>query len=224
MTVDTLERPEATEDKPLPPGAQEVNGKVYLPDSKGSLVPLDMVRADDRLEDETVRKIIGFAKALSAQIARFKGHTMEDLGAFQAILDQEYGAKKGGAKGNATFMTFDGLMKVQVQQADLIEFGGQLQTAKKLIDEYLTALTADSSAEIEAFVKKAFDVDKEGQVNRAELFRLRRLQIDDPLWKEAMRAITEAVRVVGSKEYVRFYERETPDGDWKAVTIDLAKA
>jgi len=32
------------------------------------------------------------------------------------------------------------------------------------------------------------------------------------------------MRVVGSKEYVRFYERPTPNGKWQAITIDLAKA
>ncbi|NDW04046.1 DUF3164 family protein [Jiella pacifica] len=208
----------------LPPGAVEVGGKVYLPDSKGNLVPIDLVKPEDRLEDEMVRKCLAFAEDLSSQIARFRGHTMEDIGAFQSILDQEYGAKRGGAKGNATYMSFDGRMKVQVQQADLIEFGAQLQTAKKLIDEYLTALTVDASAEIQVFVNRAFDVDKEGQVNRSELFRLRRLQIDDKRWQDAMRAISEAIRVVGSKEYVRFYKRESHDGAWQAVTIDLAKA
>ncbi|TFF20517.1 DUF3164 family protein [Jiella endophytica] len=214
----------ANEAPSLPPGAVEVGGRLYLPDSKGNLVPLDLVKAEDRLEDEMVRKCLSFAEDLSAQIGRFRGHTMEDIGAFQAILDQEYGAKRGGAKGNATFMSFDGMMKVQVQQADLIEFGAQLQTAKKLIDEYLTALTADASAEIQVFVNRAFDVDKEGQVNRSELFRLRRLQIDDKRWQDAMRAISEAIRVVGSKEYVRFYKRDSHDGAWQAVTIDLAKA
>lgn len=38
-----------------------------------------------------------------------------------------------------------------------------------------------------------------------------------------MRAIREAIRVTTSKEYVRFYERETLESAWRAVTIDLAK-
>ncbi len=52
---------------------------------------------------------------------------------------------------------------------------------------------------------------------------LLRLDIDDPRWKEAMRAIREAIRVTTSKEYVRFYERDTLESAWRAVTIDLAK-
>ncbi|MCO5059669.1 MAG: DUF3164 family protein, partial [Rhizobiaceae bacterium] len=50
------------------------------------------------------------------------------------------------------------------------------------------------------------------------------LDIEDPRWKKAMEAIRDAMRVVGSKTYVRCYERESHDGEWRAVTIDLAKA
>ena len=39
-----------------------------------------------------------------------------------------------------------------------------------------------------------------------------------------LEAIRDAMRVVGSKTYTRFYERSAPDAPWSAVTIDLAKA
>ncbi|RLQ88892.1 DUF3164 family protein [Notoacmeibacter ruber] len=212
------------EARSVPPGAVAVNGEFYLPDSKGNLVPLDMVKPQDQLEDEMVRKIFGFATDLSAQISRFKEHSFADIGDFQAMLDQDYGAKKGGKKGNVTFMSFDGLKKVQVAVADLIEFGPQLQTAKSLIDQCLNDWSADSRPEIRTIVTRAFNVDKEGQVNRAELYRLRKWDITDERWQRAMDAITDASRSVGSKEYLRFYERDKPGGAWQAVTIDLASA
>ena len=224
---ETMEKTAAavTKEAPaVPPGVQVVNGRGYLPDSKGNLVPIELVKPEDRLEDEMVRKCMDFAEELSAQISRFRGHTMEDVGALLALLDQEYGAKKGGKKGNVSFTTFDGLMKLTVQRADLVEFGPQLQTAKKLIDEYFNELTADARPELQAIVNRAFNVDQEGQVNRAELFRLRRLDITDDRWLAAMRAITEAIRVIGSKEYVRFHKRSAPDAKWEHVTIDLASA
>ncbi|KQZ14333.1 sulfate transporter [Mesorhizobium sp. Root554] len=205
-------------------GIVMVNGKPYMPDAKGSLVPVEAIKPTDKLEDETVRKIIGHAVELSAQVARFKGHTFDDLGAFEALIAQEYGATKGGAKGNKTFMTFDGLMKVQVQVADLIDFGVQLQTAKGLIDECLTEWAADSRTEIRAIINRAFNVDKGGQINRTEIFMLLRLDIDDERWRRAMDAIRAAMRVVGSKTYVRCHVRATPNDEWRAITIDLAKA
>jgi len=102
---------------PVPDGRQEINGKPYMADAKGGLVPVEMIKPQVLLEDETVRKIIGFAMALSSQVARFKAHVFEDLGVFEALLAEEYGVEKGGAKGNKTFMTHDGLFKVQVQVA-----------------------------------------------------------------------------------------------------------
>lgn len=205
-------------------GMIEVAGKAYLPDAKGNLVPIEMVKAEHALEDETVRRIMAFAGDLSEQIGRFRGHTMTDLGELDALLAQEYGLSKGGRKGNRTYLTFDGLMKVQVQVADTLDFGPQLQTAKQLIDECLNEWAADSRAEIRAIITRAFNTDKEGQVNRSEIFMLLRLSIEDERWQRAMAALRDAMRVVGSREYVRFYRRAAHDGPWEAVTIDLAKA
>jgi len=203
-------------------GITQVNGKPYMADAKGALVPLEMVKAADKLEDETVRKIMGFASDLSARIARFRGHTMTDIGEFDALLEQEYGTRKGGKKGNRTYQSFDGLMKVAVAVADFVDFGPQLQVAKTLIDECLNEWSADSRPEIRAIVTRAFNTDKQGQINRSEIFMLLRLEIEDERWLRAMEAIRDAMRVTGSKEYVRFYERKRVP--WQAVTIDLAKA
>lgn len=205
-------------------GVTLINGKEYVTDAKGKFVPLSLVKPQHKLEDETVRKIINFAIDLNAQIARFRGHTMTDLGSLDALIAQEYGAKIGGAKGNRTYQTIDGLMKVQVQVAEQIDFGSELQVAKSIIDECLTEWSADSRAEIQSIITRAFNTDKEGKINRAEIFMLLRHQIDDPRWQRAMDAIRDAMRVTGSKEYVRFYQRRTIAEAWQAVTIDMAKA
>lgn len=204
-------------------GVIDVAGKEYMQDAKGALVPLGVVKPIDKLMDETVRKMIAFARELSDEIARFKGHCFEDLGSFQALIAQEYGAEpRGGPKGNVTLTSFDGCMKVQFQVADLIEFGPELQAAKKLVDNCLSDWTAGSGDELRAVVNRAFSVDKEGKINRAELFMLLRVAIDDARWQAAMTAIRDSIRVIGSKTYIRFYERDTPDAGWRSVTIDLA--
>lgn len=206
-------------------GIVNVNGKPYLTDAKGALVPVELVKPQHKLEDETVRHIVGFARDLSAQIARFRGHTMTDLGEFDALLEQEYGGRpRQSVKGNRTYQSFDGLLKVQVQVADMIDFGPELQIARGLIDECLNEWSDDARAEIRAVVTRAFNTDKEGQINRSEIFTLLRLDIEDERWKRAQAAIRDAMRIVGSREYVRFYERDRPDGQWRPITIDLAKA
>ena len=212
------------ESEPIPNGRQTINGKTYMADARGKLVPIELIRAEDLLEDETVRKIGGHALALSSQISRFKAHVFEDLGAFEAILAQEYETKKGGAKGNKTFMSHDGLYKVQVAVADHIDFGPQLQIAKELVDECLIEWSANARPEIRAIITRAFSTDKEGKINRTDVFMLLKLDIEDARWNRAMSAIRAAIRVVGSKTYVRCYHRPVSDAPWENITIDLAKA
>ncbi|MBL4730984.1 MAG: DUF3164 family protein [Rhizobiaceae bacterium] len=202
----------------------EVLGKSYMNDAKGNLTPVELVKPAKKLEDDMVRKIIAFAVDLNDQISRFQGHCFEDIGAFEAILAEEYNASVGGRKGNMSLMSFDGCMKVQVQVSDLIDFGPELQIAKSLIDECLNEWTVDSRPEVQAIITRAFNTDKEGQVNRSDVFMLLRLDIDDKRWQSAMDAIRDAIRVVGSKTYIRFYQRKSITGKWQAITIDLAKA
>lgn len=209
---------------PIRSGQSYVNGKLHMNDAKGGLVPVELVKPQHKLEDEVVRKIMGYAMALSDQVARFKEHTFEDISGFEALLAQEYDAKVGGEKGNKTLMSFDGLFKVTVQVADNIVFGPELQIAKALVDECLNEWSEGARDEIRAIVTRAFNTDKEGQINRSEIFMLLRLEIEDARWQRAMKAIRDAMRVVGSKTYVRCYRRETFDGPWQAVSIDLAKA
>lgn len=209
---------------PIPVGIQFINGQSYMQDAKGALVPLALVKPQHLLEDELVRKVMGHAVALSEQVSRFKEHCFDDVGAFEALLAQEYGATVGGAKGNKTLMSHDGLFKVQVQVADSIVFGPELQTAKVLVDECLNEWAEGARDEIRAIITRAFQTDKAGQINRSDIFMLLRLEIDDPRWKRAMQAIRDAMRVVGSKTYIRCYRRVAQDAPWEPVSIDLARA
>jgi hypothetical protein len=222
----TFETPEAVPHRPapIPSGRVTVGGTEYMPDAKGALVPLGLIKPQHLLEDEVVRKIMGFAVALSDQVGRFKAHTFDDIGAFEALLAQEYGAAVGGPKGNKTLMTHDALCKVTVQVADNVVFGPELQVAKSLVDECLNEWAEGARAELRAIVTRAFNTDREGQINRAALYMLLRLDIADARWQRAMAAIRDAMRVVGSKTYVRVYRRDRPDAAWEPVAIDLAKA
>jgi len=206
------------------PGIIDVDGTPHMRDPKGRLQPVSTVKAQDQLQDELVRKLIGFAQDLSAQIARFKGHSYQDVGAFVDLLAQEYGETRGGTEGNMTFLSYDGLLKVTVQVAKHYDYGPELQIAKRLVDECLTDWSANARPELRAIVERAFNTDQEGKINRDELLGLKKLDFADERWKRAMQAITDAERAIGSKSYMRFYQRPNPDAGWEAITIDMAKA
>ncbi|WP_156938175.1 DUF3164 family protein [Mesorhizobium sp. WSM3626] len=208
-------------------GVEIIKDKLFWINHKGGYTADELVKPKDKLEDQTVRKIIKFARELSDQVARFKIHTMSDLAALDQLVAEQYGFVKAGnkGKGNRTYMTYDGLFKVTVQVADFMDFGAELQIAKALIDECLTEWAADSRPEIQTIVTRAFNTDQEGKVNRSEILMLLRLAITDPRWLKAMDAIRDAQRPRSSKEYVRFAMRESSATDsWTAITVDMARA
>ena len=84
------------------------------------------------------------------------------------------------------------------------------------------ATTDKERSRLRALVNRVFSVDKEGQINRAELFMLLRVEIADERWQRAMNAIRESIRVIGSRSYVRFYQRDAADATWRAIPLDIA--
>jgi len=200
----------------------KLNDAAFKRDSKGRLVPIELVSDIDRQRDETVRELIEAAKRLQAAMVAFKGRAMGDVAAFVELSAERYGVQLGGQKGNTTLTSFDGRFKIQVAIAEHLVFDERLQAAKHLIDQCLTDWSADSRAELKTVVMDAFQVDREGRVNTGRILSLRRLAIDDSRWATAMRAISDSMQVVGSKSYIRLYERTGPDDRWTPIALDLA--
>ncbi|EFL52012.1 putative sulfate transport protein CysZ [Solidesulfovibrio fructosivorans JJ]] len=193
----------------------------YMEDAKGRLIPTAKVKEVDKLRDELTRNIVATAKGVQMAMRDFRANTLGDIQAFADLSAEKYGARRGGLKGNLSLLSFDGRYKVQVQISEHLAFDERLQAAKALIDECLTEWTQGSPDEIKAIINQAFAVDKEGRVNTGAILGLRRLDIQDPRWREAMEAIADSLRVVGSKKLLRVYERQD-DGSYTPIALDLA--
>ncbi|KXV39276.1 sulfate transporter [Gluconobacter japonicus] len=196
----------------------------YMTDSAGRLVPRANVKPEDLLQDELVKKLFERARSIRDGMRQFREDADSDIRAFLDLLAEQYGAKKGGAKGNLTLSTYDGCERVTIAISDTITFGPELQIAKELVDSCLTRWTEGGNANIRAVVTDAFDVGKEGKLNVSKILGLRRLSIDDEEWKRAMQAITDAVKVNASRSYIRFHERASPDAAFIQVPLDISKA
>ncbi|MGR3479383.1 DUF3164 family protein [Salipiger marinus] len=194
----------------------------FWQNSRGELIPEARVKPVDKLEDQLVRTMCHTAKGVHEQLAALKALALGEAQAFKALVAQEYGAEKGGTKGNMTLRSFDGTMEMQVAVAEHLSFGPQLSAAKELIDACVTRWSEGANDNIRALIDHAFQVNKEGRIDTQRVLGLRRLDIDDPDWKRAMDAISDAVRVTGSKTYVRFYQIDPVTGQREAITLDLA--
>jgi hypothetical protein len=226
-TTDAAAEPElARNPGQLAPGTVEANGKIYMVDAKGALIPIEMVKAVDRLEDELVRTLFAPARELATQAAEFKAKTFADIDAYNDLLAERYGAKAtvGGAKGNITLAAFDGTLRITVQIADVRRFGSAILAAKKLVDECVVDWLVNSNPELAVIVNDAFQIDKEGDMNHGRIFALLRYNITDPRWLAAMDAIRDSITIEGSRRHVRFHTRVSPKAPWRQLSLDAATA
>lgn len=194
----------------------------FWKDAKGCLVPESMIKPIDRTRDELARDLGLRAKAMSASLRDFKTTVFNEINAFVDLSAEQYDVKLGGKKGNLTLYSFDGAIKIQVAIAEHMVFDERLQAAKHLIDECIVEWSQGSRDEIKVLVQSAFQTDKEGKINTGRVLALRRLDIRDEKWQKAMQAISESLQVVGSKEYIRFYERVGDSDQYQPISLDLA--
>lgn len=196
----------------------------FLKDAKGHLVPLELIKPIDMARNDLVLELVAKAQVVSATLAAFKGDAFGDIKAFVDMSAEQYNAKVGGKKGNITLMSFDGQYKVVQAAQDNIRFDERLQAARALIDECLTEWTQDARSEVRAIVNEAFRADKQGEISTGRVLALRRMDITDARWQRAMEAIGDAVQVVGSKSYIRVYQRIGESEQYVPIPLDIASA
>jgi hypothetical protein len=193
----------------------------YMTDGQGRQVPADLVSQIDKLRDQTVRRIADEALQMKDVLAAFKKKIREDIYAFVELSANQFGKAWGGKKGNITLATFDGTYRLVIAINDDLIFDERLQIARDIIGGCIEKWSDGARPEIRALVNDAFQVDKTGKINTARVLGLRRLEINDPDWQKAMRAISDSIQVSGSKQYLRFYERNE-QGEYVQIPLDVA--
>ncbi|MFA7095894.1 MAG: DUF3164 family protein [Gammaproteobacteria bacterium] len=186
-------------------------------DAQGRAIPVSVIKTEMLKQDSVVNNTLDRVLRLQKRIISDKNKL---YGEIQNYLD--YVAKKSGLdwKGNAGFSSFDGKYKIEIRFKERIEFGLELQLAKQKIDECLKDWSADSNANLRAIISEAFQVDKKGEIAKNRILSLRKYNIKDPVWKEAMELIDKAIRVVSTKQYVSFYERDEY-GEYKMIVLNF---
>jgi hypothetical protein len=195
----------------------------YRQNANGDLVLVANIKEIDLIRDELVASIAHRAQERSGELSAFKDGVMEEISNFVQTSAERFKVKMGGTKGNLTLFSFDGRFKVQVANQDYISFDERLQVAKAAIDKCIKKWSDGADPKIMALVNDAFQVDQAGNISVRRVLGLRRLAIDDKEWKRAMDAISEAIQVVGSKSYIRVYERSEV-GEYRPIALDVANA
>ena len=200
--------------------ARETEPKIR--NQAGQMVPESLVPGRMRLEEQTVRTLIAKARAMQAALIGFKAAAFEDVAAFRELLAAQYAVDVSGRRGGGVLTSYDGCAKVEISHADTITLGPEMEAAKALIDECIQDWSASGGAELRTLVNGAFKVGEGGKIRVDRVLELRNLEINDSRWMRAMVAISDAVRVTSSKSYIRFHERDTPEGEWKQVVLNMS--
>ncbi|CDO60835.1 hypothetical protein BN1012_Phect2622 [Candidatus Phaeomarinobacter ectocarpi] len=195
----------------------------YMQDSTGKLVPESLVKPIDKERDALVLAVVEEAADLNRAIAAFKSQIFDEIQAFLDLSAERYDVKLGGRKGNVQLTSFDGKYRVLRAISELITFDEGLQAAKALIDECIAEWSGGADDKIKVLVNDAFQVNK-GRIDTQRVLGLRKLEIDDPKWKRAMEAISDAVTVHGTRSYIRIYERIGETDKYRQISLDMAGA
>lgn len=194
----------------------------YRQDAQGRLIHESLIKPIDQARDQLVQQFVDKAVKLKKELAQFKAEAFGDIEAFIELSAEQYGTTIGGKKGNVTLLSFDGRYKIQRAVQEAIAFDERLQAARALIDECLRDWTEGARPEVVTLVNDAFRTDQNGDIRTARVLALRRLEISDERWQRAMTAISEACQVVGSKSYIRLYERVGETKEYRPISLDIA--
>jgi hypothetical protein len=194
----------------------------YRKNARGLLAHESTIKPIDKTRDELVHDIVQRARAVNALVADFKLHAFADIAAFVELSAEQYHIKVGGTKGNVSLISFDGSLKVVRSIAEYITFDERLIAAKALIDDCVRDWTHGARKELVVLINDAFRVDHAGKIRTTNVLGLARLEIEDERWQNAMLAIRESLQVIGSKSYIRIYERVGDTDEWKLLSTDIA--
>jgi uncharacterized protein (DUF1778 family) len=198
----------------------EINGKPYMQDSRGRLVPAANVPELDKLRDELTCELVREADEMSRAVSKFMAAATAKLDSFRELSAQDHGAAVGGKRGGFSIQSYDGQMRVIYDVDAVITFNEKVglahETVLRLVDQWAAA-AGEANAKLASLVRSAFEVDKNGHLSVARILQLRRVKIDDAEWAKAMEALDDGIETNQTKLYVRFY-RKNSQGAWEQIS------
>ncbi|AMG01331.1 DUF3164 domain-containing protein [Vibrio harveyi] len=197
----------------------------WMADRKGRLVKESDIDGYELEMDAFVTKHIKRALEIQALMRTFKQEVYDDCLAFQQLIAEKYNTKVGGKKGGVSFTSFDGKTQIRICVQDRFVLGPELKIAEKLMKECAREWSDNSRDELKAIIHGLFETDKEGSISVSKIMDFRRTYknvSEDPRWIQSMKAIDDALKVVGSKSYLNFKERNQ-EGKYLNIPLDISK-
>ena len=189
-------------------------------DSRGHDVPVKYVSKYDRERDARVRKVHARAVKLRAAI---EGYVKDSLADVEAALALKPGGR--GEKGNVALSSFDGLIRVRIEQSWHIELDERVKVARDQMLGYAKALCVKAGDDAKALfeiVEEAFAATRSGGLSIGRVLSLCRRNINAPEWVEARQMLLDSIKPERGKAYLRVEVRPDAQHDYKQIRLDVA--
>ena len=200
----------------LPPG--------YVKLANGTLAQEGTVKEQDELENALVCDLHALHAGVYAGIEHLRNRAREDGAAFIEVLETKYGkkpkTKTDDSQPQMTLMSLDGSLKIVYERDSRVAFGPDIVRAKELVFKCLEKMSEGADPVLVDLAHQAFTRNKDGYIPVGKVAALWRVKCDNPDWQAAMQALKDALRPDGSREYIRFYERNI-GGEWQLIRAAL---
>lgn len=194
---------------------------VQRPD--GSYVDLKTLEPRAQLSHGLVTSLFPRALDQSAQLHELKRFALNEMIAYRDMMMNDYGVTVATPGGSLKLRSVCGTMMIHMEVARHTGFGPEISAAKALIDQFLATKLEGSAVEIKEIIGKVFKLNRKGRLDTDGILGLREHKFNDPLWKQAMQAIEDAIIRDSATTYVRFYRIDPKTKAETMVPLDLAK-
>lgn len=96
---------------------QFINGSEFLTDAKGRLVPKAQIKPEHLMEDDFVKNVLQKVSKHQDEMIALKTGIIDDLFAFIDLVNEKFGYRRGGKKGNVSLTSYDGCKKSFIRSA-----------------------------------------------------------------------------------------------------------
>jgi hypothetical protein len=182
-------------------------------DGEGRLVQVSKINPQLLEEDALVCNFMAQAIAINTAMVDLKTKLIKECESFVEKLVAEYGVKKlAKIKGNLDFYSFDRSFRISRRVHDTIKPNARIEAARQLFAQYRD-IVASQSADVDAkeFINNALKPGRNDVLSTSKLLDLLDSNISHPLFKQAQRALREALDADGSCVYYNFYQRNSQD-------------
>ncbi len=195
-------------------------------DNLGREVPAAYVKPFDKIRDREVRAIVAEFTKVRGILEKTMAGALARVDKIKAAYDAEPGAvKRGLGKGNYQVQSFNGLLRVSIDQQYRIQLDERVKEARDRMLAYAKGLCAKAGADAQALyeiVEEAFAASKSGGLSVARVLSLCRRNINAPEWVAARAMLLESIKPEKSKAYISVETRPDTQHDWRPIRLDIA--